>query len=113
MKSAQSKIKKTENIINTTKREVSKQNINLTATNRYIDIGNRRLVKDVDAIDKYEHDVNKGQLDKILQNNHYSILQFVGKIDDSVDDNLLSFSFNGLHLVVFPINVEMWNSTLI
>ncbi|EFA13672.1 hypothetical protein TcasGA2_TC005028 [Tribolium castaneum] len=57
---------------------------------RYIDIGNRRLVKTADAIDKYDV-VNKGQLDiygerlinletEFMKKIHYSFLQFVGKI---------------------------------
>lgn len=45
------------------------KNINLTATNRYIDTDNRRLVKTADALDKY--DVNKGQLDNFFNNNCY------------------------------------------
>jgi hypothetical protein len=33
---------------------IKKDSVNLTATKRYIDIGNRRLVKTADAIDKYD-----------------------------------------------------------
>jgi hypothetical protein len=41
---------------------IKKDSANLTATKRYIDIGNRRLVKTADAIHK-DDVVNKGQLD--------------------------------------------------
>ncbi|KAJ3661729.1 hypothetical protein Zmor_006116 [Zophobas morio] len=59
---------------------ITKDSLNLTTTRGYIDIGNRRLVKTANAIDKYDV-VNKGQLDDTLTNyGHYSFLQFVGKI---------------------------------
>jgi hypothetical protein len=45
---------------------IKKDSVNLTATKKYIDIGNRRLVKTADAIDKYDV-VNKGQLDDAWQ----------------------------------------------
>ncbi|RZC33189.1 hypothetical protein BDFB_014468, partial [Asbolus verrucosus] len=56
---------------------IKKKSLNLTATKRYIDIGNRKLVKTADTIDKYDV-VNKGQLDDALTNHgHYSFLQFI------------------------------------
>ncbi|EFA13568.1 hypothetical protein TcasGA2_TC008561 [Tribolium castaneum] len=55
-----------ETIINLVKPElnnmIKKDSLNLTTTKRYIDIGNRRLVKTADAIDKHDV-VNKKQLD--------------------------------------------------
>jgi hypothetical protein len=61
-------------------------------------------------LDKYDV-ANKGQLDNILQNNHFSILQLVGKIVFVKEDhgikavNLLSFSFDGLEFFQIAINV--------
>ncbi|RZC38939.1 hypothetical protein BDFB_011880, partial [Asbolus verrucosus] len=139
----------TETIINTVKPELEnmikkddsesmknniKKNINLTATKRYIDIGNRRFVKTADAIDKYDV-VNKGQLDvawqsqsigladygemlikvesALMKNNYYPFLQFVGKIRFIKEIhgqkvvNVLDFSFDGEQFVSTPMNVEV------
>ncbi|KAJ3645857.1 hypothetical protein Zmor_023481 [Zophobas morio] len=101
---------------------------NLTTTKRYIDIGNRRLVKTADAIDKYDV-VNKGQLDTYGErlinletefmkkpsltsalHAHYSFLQFVGKIifiKEVHGQNLLDFSFDGERFLRLPMNVEV------
>ncbi|RZC38363.1 hypothetical protein BDFB_014204 [Asbolus verrucosus] len=77
---------------------ITKDSLNLTATRRYIDIGNRRL----------------GQLDDTLINyGHYSFLQFVGKIffikevHGQKAVNLLDFSFDGERFLRLPMNVEV------
>jgi hypothetical protein len=108
--------------------------VNITATKRYIDIGNRRLVKTADAIDKYDV-VNKGQLDdawqsqskdladygerlinvetELMKKTHYSFLQFVGKIRFVKEVHgqkavtLLDFSFDGELFLRIPIDVEV------
>jgi hypothetical protein len=102
---------------------IKKDSLNLTATKRYIDIGNRRLVKTADAIDKYDV-VNKGQLDiygerlikletEFMKKTHYSFLQFVGKIhfikevDGQKAVNLLFIYFDGEGFIRLPMNVEV------
>jgi hypothetical protein len=111
---------------------IKKDSVNLTATKKYIDIGNRRLVKTADAIDKYDV-VNKGQLDdawqsqskdladygerlinvetELMKKTHYSFLQFVGKIVKEVHGQkavtLLDFSFDGELFLRIPIDVEV------
>jgi hypothetical protein len=112
----------------------SLDSVNITATKRYIDIGNRRLVKTADAIDKYDV-VNKGQLDdawqsqskdladygerlinvetELMKKTHYSFLQFVGKIRFVKEVHgqkavtLLDFSFDGELFLRIPIDVEV------
>jgi hypothetical protein len=101
----------------------SLDSVNITATKRYIDIGNRRLVKTADAIDKYDV-VNKGQLDiygerlinletKFMKKTHYSFLQFVGKINfekgthDKKIITMLKFTFDGEYYLSIPINMEV------
>ncbi|RZC43282.1 hypothetical protein BDFB_014343 [Asbolus verrucosus] len=88
---------------------------NLTATKGYIDIGNRRLVKTANAIDKYDV-VNKGQLDDALTNyGHYSFLQFVGKIifikevHGQKAVTFLDFSFDGERFLRLPMNILIFN----
>jgi hypothetical protein len=102
---------------------IKKDSVNLTATKRYIDIGNRRLVKTADAIDKYDV-VNKGQLDiygerlikletEFMKETHYSFLQFVGKINfekgthDQKIITMLKFTFDGEYYLSIPINMEV------
>jgi hypothetical protein len=112
----------------------SLDSVNITATKRYIDIGNRRLVKTANAIDKYDV-VNKGQLDdtwqrqskdlavygerlinvetELMKKTHYSFLQFVGKIRFVKEVHrqkavtLLDFSFDGELFLRIPIDVEV------
>jgi hypothetical protein len=101
----------------------SLDSVNITATKRYIDIGNRRLVKTADAIDKYDV-VNKGQLDiygerlikletEFMKETHYSFLQFVGKINfekgihDQKIITMLKFTFDGEYYLSIPINMEV------
>jgi hypothetical protein len=101
----------------------SLDSVNITATKRYIDIGNRRLVKTADAIDKYDV-VNKGQLDiygerlinletEFMKKTHYSFLQFVGKINfekgthDKKIITMLKFTFDGEYYLSIPINMEV------
>ncbi|RZB66678.1 hypothetical protein BDFB_014843 [Asbolus verrucosus] len=117
-----------ESVLKIVKPELSnnkKDSLNLTATKRYIDIGNRRLVKTVDAIDEYDV-VNKKQLDiqaeRLINletefrqslHEHYSFLQFVGKIrfikevHGQKAVNVLDFSFDGELFLRIPINVEV------
>ncbi|RZC38797.1 hypothetical protein BDFB_014444, partial [Asbolus verrucosus] len=113
---------------------IKKNSLNLTATKGYIDIGNRRLVKTANAIDKYDI-VKKGKLDDacqsqskgladygerklnsdkvLMRDTHYSILQFVGKIifikevhgEKAV--NVFDFSFDGERFIRIPMNVEV------
>jgi hypothetical protein len=113
---------------------IKKDSLNLTSTKRYIDIGNRRLVKTADAIDKYDV-VNKGQLDdawqsqskgladygkrlinletEFMKKTHYSFLQFVGKIpfikevDGLKTVTLLFIYFDGEGFIRLPMNVEV------
>ncbi|KAJ3640083.1 hypothetical protein Zmor_003400 [Zophobas morio] len=92
---------------------ITKDSLNLTATRRYIDIGNRRLVKTANAIDKYDV-VNKGQLDDTLTNyGHYSFLQFVGKIrfikevDGQKTVTVLFLYFDGERFIRLPMDVEV------
>jgi hypothetical protein len=108
----------------------SLDSVNITVTKRYIDIGNRRLVK----IDKYDV-VNKGQLDdawqsqskdlvdygerlinletEFMKKTHYSFLQFVGKINfekgthDQKIITMLKFTFDGEYYLSIPINMEV------
>ncbi|KAH0821433.1 hypothetical protein GEV33_001358 [Tenebrio molitor] len=54
---------------------IKKDSVNLTATKRYIDIGNRRLVQTADAIDKYDV-VNKGQLDDAWQSQTKGLVDY-------------------------------------
>ncbi|EFA00272.1 hypothetical protein TcasGA2_TC003105 [Tribolium castaneum] len=101
----------------------SLNSVNIIATKRYIDIGNRRIVKTADAIDKYDV-VNKGQLDiygerlinletEFMKKTHYSFLQFVGKInfEKGVHDKkiitMLKFTFDGEYYLSIPINMEV------
>jgi hypothetical protein len=101
----------------------SLDSVNITATKRYIDIGNRRLVKTADAIDKYDV-ANKGQLDiygerlinletEFMKKTHYSFLQFVGKINfekgthDQKIIIMLKFTFDGEYYLSISINMEV------
>jgi hypothetical protein len=103
--------------------------LNLSIRKNYIGVGNRRIVKAADAIDKYDV-VNKGQLDiygerlinletDLMKKTHYSILQFVGKIqysDDGLVDEeeihlyrkkMLDLSFDGEIFIRIPMDVEV------
>jgi hypothetical protein len=103
--------------------------LNLSIRKNYIGVGNRRIVKTADAIDKYDV-VNKGQLDiygerlinletDLMKKTHYSILQFVGKIqysDDGLVDEeeihlyrkkMLDLSFDGEIFIRIPMDVEV------
>ncbi|RZC37192.1 hypothetical protein BDFB_014736 [Asbolus verrucosus] len=77
---------------------ITKDSLNLTATRKYIDIGNRRL----------------GQLDDSLINyGHYSFLQFVGKIrfikevDGQKAVTVLFLYFDGEGFIRLPMDVEV------
>jgi hypothetical protein len=110
-----------ESVVKIVRQSLDSANIN--ATKRYIDIGNRRLVKTADAIDKYDV-VNKGQLDiygerlinletEFMKKTHYSFLQFVGKINfekgihDKRTITMLKFTFDGEYYLSIPINMEV------
>jgi hypothetical protein len=110
-----------ESVVKIVRQSLDSANIN--ATKRYIDIGNRRLVKTADAIDKYDV-VNKGQLDiygerlikletEFMKETHYSFLQFVGKINfekgthDQKIITMLKFTFDGEYYLSIPINMEV------
>jgi hypothetical protein len=97
--------------------------LNLSIRKNYIGVGNRRIVKTADAIDKYDV-VNKGQLDiygerlikletEFMKKTHYSFLQFVGKIhfikevDGQKAVNLLFIYFDGEGFIRLPMNVEV------
>jgi hypothetical protein len=110
-----------ESVVKIVRQSLDSANIN--ATKRYIDIGNRRLVKTADAIDKYDV-VNKGQLDiygerlinletEFMKKTHYSFLQFVGKIrfvkevHGQKAVNLLDIYFDSEVFIRIPMNVEV------
>jgi hypothetical protein len=97
--------------------------LNLSIRKNYIGVGNRRIVKTADAIDKYDV-VNKGQLDiygerlinletEFMKKTHYSFLQFVGKIsfEKGIHDQkiitMLKFTFDGEYYLSIPINMEV------
>ncbi|CAH1379903.1 unnamed protein product, partial [Tenebrio molitor] len=110
-----------ESVVKIVRQSLDSANIN--ATKRYIDIGNRRLVKTADAIDKYDV-VNKGQLDiygerlikletEFMKETHYSFLQFVGKIRFVKEVHgqkavtLLDIYFDGEVFIRIPMDVEV------
>ncbi|RZC38915.1 hypothetical protein BDFB_013834, partial [Asbolus verrucosus] len=96
---------------------IKKDLLNLTAAKRYIDIGNRRLVKTADATDKYDV-VNKRQLDHAWQSQSKDLAdygerlinletEFRQKVHGQKAVNVLDFSFDDELFLRIPMRVEV------